>query len=131
MNSITLRVPVTVKAKLTEKLRARLVDEFSKVAEQMTLEIKQINIDQQRELEKAPQHERQIRNFFGNEIAQRQTRRDDALNRKETIEKLALGAEIIQGTTERQVELKIGDNLRDAMNVELLVEDDKIIAIRG
>jgi len=131
MNSITLRVPVTVKAKLTEKLRARLVDEFSKVAEQMTLEIKQINIDQQRELEKAPQHEGRIRNFFGNEIAQRQARRDDALNRKETIEKLALGAEIIQGTTERQVELKIGDNLRDAMNVELLVEDDKIIAIRG
>jgi len=131
MNSIKLITPVTVKAKLTEKLRAQIVDEFTKVAEQMTLEIKQINIDMQRELERSPQHEAQIRNFFGNEIAPRQGRRDDALRRKETIEKLALGAEIIRGTTEREVELKIGDNIRDAMGVEILVEDDKIIAIRG
>ena len=131
MNSIKLITPITVKAKLTEKLRAQIVDEFTKVAEQMTLEIKQINIDMQRELENNPQHEARIRNFFGNEIAQRQGRRDDALHRKETIEKLALGAEIIRGTTEREVELKIGDNIRDAMGVEILVEDDKIIAIRG
>ena len=131
MNSITMTVPVTVKAKLTEKLRARLVDEAVKVATQMELEIKQINIDMQRELERSPQHEAQIRNFFGNELAPRQGRLDEAHRRKATFEKLALGAEIIQGTTERQVELKVGDNLRDAMNVEILVEDDKIIAIRS
>ena len=56
MNSIKLIMPVTVKAKLTEKLRTQIVDEFTKVAEQMTLEIKQINIDMQRELERSPQH---------------------------------------------------------------------------
>ena len=131
MNSIKMIVPVTVKAKLTEKLRARLVDEAVKVAEQMTLELKQIEIDMQREIDKSPQHEPQIRNFFGREIAPRQGRLEEAHRRKETFEKLALGAEIIQGTTERQVELKVGDNLREAMNVEILVEDDKIIAIRG
>ena len=131
MNSIKLTLPVTVKAKLTEKLRARLVDEAVKVAEQMELELKQINIDMQRELERSPEHEPQIRNFFGNEIAPRQGRLDEARRRKETFEKLAAGAEIIQGTTQRQVELKVGDNLREAMNVEILVEDDKIIAIRG
>ncbi|MBR2774413.1 MAG: YlqD family protein [Selenomonadaceae bacterium] len=131
MNSINVTVPITVKAKLTEKLRARLVDEAVKVAEQMELELKQINIDMQRELDRSPQHEPQIRNFFGNEMAPRQARLDEARRRKETFEKLALGAEIIQGTTNRQVELKVGDNLREAMNVEILVEDDKIIAIRG
>ena len=131
MNSVKLTLPVTVKAKLTEKLRARLVDEAVKVAEQMELELKQINIDMQRELERSPEHEPQIRNFFGNEIAPRQGRLDEARRRKETFEKLADGAEIIQGTTQRQVELKVGDNLREAMNVEILVEDDKIIAIRG
>lgn len=131
MDKITMTVPVTVKAKLTEKLRTRLVDEAVKVAEQMELELKQINIDMQRELDRAPQHEAQIRRFFSNEMAPRQGRLDEAHRRKETFEKLALGAEIVQGTTERQVELKIGDNLREAMNVEILVEDDKIIAIRG
>ena len=42
MNSIKIIVPVTVKARLTEKLRARLIDEAVKVAEQMELELKQI-----------------------------------------------------------------------------------------
>ena len=131
MNSIKIIVPVTVKAKLTEKLRARLVDEATRVAEQMELELKQINIDMQRELEKNPEHAAQIRNFFGSEMAPRQGRLDEAHRRKETFEKLALGAEIVQGTTERAVELKVGDNFREIMNVEILVEDDKIIAIRG
>ena len=131
MNSIKMMVPVTVKAKLTEKLRARLVGECTAVANQMQLEIRQIDIDRQRELEKSPQHEAQINNFFGNEVGKRQAQIDEALHRKETLEKLALGAEIVQGTTERMVELKVGDNLREAMNVELLVEDDKIVAIRG
>ena len=126
-----MTVPVTVKAKLTEKLRTYLVNEAAKVAEQMELELKQINIDMQRELERSPEHEPQIRNFFGNEIAPRQGRLDEARHRKETFEKLALGAEIVQGTTQRQVELKVGDNFREAMNVEILIEDDKIIAIRG
>lgn len=131
MNSIKVIVPVVVKAKLTDKLRAQLVDEANKVAEQMELELKQINIDMQRELERSPQHEPQIRNFFGNEIAPRQARLEEARRRKETFEKLASGAEIIQGTTERQVELKVGDNLREARSVEIVVEDDKIVAIRG
>ncbi|MBE8954290.1 MAG: YlqD family protein [Quinella sp. 2Q5] len=131
MNSIKIIVPVTVKAKLTDKLRARLVGEASAVAEQMDMELKQINIQMQRELERAPEHEDEIRTFFGNQMAPRQGQMQEALRRKETLEKLAAGAEIVQGKSERQVELKVGDNLRDAMNVEILVEDDKIIAIRG
>ena len=131
MNSIKMTVPVTVKAKLTEKLRTRLVNEAIQVGEQMELELRQINIDMQREIEKSPEHEAEIRNFFSGEMAPRQGRLDEARRRKDTFEKLAVGAEILQGTAERQVELKIGDNLRDAMNVEILVEDDKIIAIRS
>ena len=42
-----------------------------------------------------------------------------------------LGAEIVQGQSERFVELKVGDNIRDQFNVEVVVEDDKIIAIRS
>ena len=131
MDSILIKVPVTVKAKLTEKLKARMIDEFTKVAEQMDLECKQISIDRQRELDNHPEQGAEIARFFGNEISQRQRRREEALVRKEGLEKLAIGAEIIQGTLERQVELKIGDDMREIMNVEILVEDDKIIAIRG
>ena len=131
MDSITIIMPVTVKAKLTDKLRAQLVGECTAVIEQMNLELKQLEIDMQREIERLPQQERQIRNFFGNEAGKRQARREDALRRKDTLEKLAPGAEIIRGNSERQVTLKVGDNIRDAMGVEILTEDDKIIAIRS
>ena len=131
MDSITIIMPVTIKAKLTDKLRAQLVGECTAVIEQMELELKQLEIDMQREIERLPQQERQIRNFFGNEAGKRQARREDALRRKETLEKLAPGAEIIRGNSERQVTLKVGDNIREAMGVEILTEDDKIIAIRS
>ena len=131
MNSINIKVPVTVKAVLTEKLRAHLIEEFTKAAEQMDLEIKQVNIDRQRELNAHPEQGEQIVRFFAAEVNKRQRHRDEALERKETIEKLTLGAEIVQGTLEHQVELKVGDDFRDAMNIEILIKDDKIIAIRG
>lgn len=131
MDSISIKVPVVIKAKLTEKLKARMLDELSKMAEQMDLEIKQINLDRQRELEAHPEQGEQIARFFGNEISQRQQRRAEALGRKETLEKLAIGAEIVQGNLERQIDLKVGDNFREVMNVEVLIEDDKVIAIRG
>ena len=131
MDSISIKVPVTVKAKLTEKLKERLINDFTKTAEQMNLEIKQIEIDRKRELDNNPEQAGRISQFFGNEIAQRRQRIAEANARKETVEKLTIGAEITQGTLERQVELKIGDNMREIMNVEVLIEDDKIIAIRG
>ena len=131
MDSISIKVPVTVKAKLTEKLKERLINDFTKTAEQMNLEIKQIEIDRKRELDNNPENAGRIQQFFGNEIAQRRQRIAEANARRETIEKLAIGAEITQGTLERQVELKVGDNMREIMNVEILIEDDKIISIRG
>ena len=131
MDSISIKVPVTIKAKLTEKLKERLINDFSKTAEQMDLEIKQIELDRKRELENNPDNAARIQQFFGNEIAQRRQRISEANMRRETIEKLQIGAEITQGTLERQVELKVGDNMREIMNVEVLIEDDKIIAIRG
>ncbi|MBQ7197754.1 MAG: 16S rRNA processing protein RimM [Selenomonadaceae bacterium] len=131
MNSILVTVPVTVKAKLTEKLREHMLNELTKMAEQMELEIKQINIDRQRELNQHPEQGEQIVRFFGAEVNKRQRNREDALNRKEALEKLQLGAEIVQGTLEHQVELRVGADFREIMNAEILLEDDKIIAIRG
>ena len=131
MNSISIKVPVTIKAKLTEKLKERLISDFTKTAQQMDLEIKQIELDRERELKNNPEQAGRIQQFFGNEIAQRRQRIAEANARRETIEKLTIGAEITQGTLERQVELKVGDNMREIMNVEILIEDDKIISIRG
>ncbi len=39
MDSITIKVPVTIKAKLTEKLRKRIIDELTQNRQQADLEM--------------------------------------------------------------------------------------------
>lgn len=134
MDSISIKVPVNVKAKLTEKLKASILEDLTQGIERAELEIKQINIQEKRAMDEAGEDQQKlmaIQQYFGAERQKRQEYRNEALDRKETTEKLAIGAEIVQGTLERQVELKVGDDMREVMNVEVLVEDDKVVAIRG
>ena len=134
MDSIKIQVPVTIKAKLTEKLKARILEDLKKGISEAELEMKQINIQQERALKEdgdTPQKEAAIRRHFGQELQRRHHFIAESTARQENLEKLAIGAEIVQGTLQRQVELKIGDDMREIMNVEVLVEDDKIIAIRS
>ena len=104
------------------------------------LEIQQINIEEKRALQENEKPEMDvtdiqrhnlIRQRYGEERQKRLNYCADARQRREEAEKFALGAEITQGTLERQVEVKVGDDMRELMNVEVLVEDDKIIAIRS
>ena len=61
----------------------------------------------------------------------------EGLNIYKVIEKLKetsdleIGSEIVQGTFERIVELKVGDELPQIMNSEVLLEDGKILAFRN
>ena len=134
MDSVMVQVPVTIKAKLTEKLKTRLLDDLKRGMDQAEREIQQISADQERALNEqgdTPQKQASIRRYFGQELGKRQNFLSENEARKEHLEKLAIGAEIIQGTLQREVELKIGSDMREIMNVEVLVEDDKIIAIRS
>ncbi|MBR3456627.1 MAG: YlqD family protein [Selenomonadaceae bacterium] len=140
MESISLKVPVTIKAKLTEKLKATILEDLENNIKQAELEVQQINIQERRVIDESkpdvetPEGAQQmhaIQQHFGVERQKRLEFRAQALEKKEETEKLAIGAEIIQGTLERQVEVHVGDDMREIMNMEVLVEDDKIIAIRG
>ena len=135
MDSISLKMPVTVKAKLTEKLKARLLKELEENLNRVVLDLQQLNIQEQRVLKEneaaGPQAAHAIHAHFDEERQKREQFRAETTKRKEDLEKLAIGAEIVQGTLERQVEVHGGDNMRELMNVEVLVEDDKIVAIRG
>ncbi|MBE6098788.1 MAG: 16S rRNA processing protein RimM [Anaerovibrio sp.] len=135
MDSVMVKFPMTIKAKLTEKLRASMLEDFHNRISQAQLEIQQINIQENRALSEVGEDNQEeiemIHQHFGIE---RQKREDFVAQTEAQIadtEKLVLGAEIVQGTTERFVELKKGDNVRDQFNVEVVVEDDVIIAIRS
>ncbi|MBE6073177.1 MAG: 16S rRNA processing protein RimM [Selenomonas ruminantium] len=143
MDMISLKMPVTIKAKLTEKLKAKILGDLEEGISRAELEVQQLNIQEKRVMqENQPedaenptpeeiQRLQSIQAHFGQERQKRLQYREEALARKEETEKLVLGAEIVQGTLERQVDVHVGDDMRELMNVEVLVEDDKIIAIRS
>ena len=135
MDSVMVKFPMPIKSKLTEKLRSSMLEDFRNRIKQAQLEIQQINIQENRALSEVGEDNQDeiamINQHFGIE---RQKREDFVAQTEAQIadtEKLVLGAEIVQGTTERFVELKKGDNVRDQFNVEVVVEDDVIIAIRS
>ena len=139
MDKVLVKFPLTIKAKMTDKLKAKMLDELEKGMQQAELEISQINIEEKRALNQKddegnlPNEEAQamIHRHFGMERQKREEYIAQTTARRDELEKLALGAEIVQGQSERFVELKVGDNIRDQFNVEVVVEDDKIIAIRS
>ena len=136
MDSISINVPVPVNAKLTEKIRAKILKELEQSLNRAELELQQLGIQEKRVMQEAEQGEltpQAIQHI--NTIRQERQRRVDYVEEtrahQEELQKFAEGAEIVQGTLERQVEAKIGDDMRELMNVEILVEDDKIVAIRS
>lgn len=135
MDSISLKAPVTVKAKLTERLKKRISDDLAEKLRQVTMELGQIDFEEKRVIEEQAQGNLQalqsIRQHFAAERGKRETFKAETEQRLADITKLAIGAEIVQGQIERQVEVKLGDDFRAIMNVEILIEDDKVVAIRG
>ena len=134
MDKVLVKFPLTIKAKLTEKLKNSLLEEMTSSIKQAELEISQINIEETRAVQQAGEDQQalaMIHQHFGVERQKRQEFVAQTQGRKESLEKLVIGAEVVQGQTERFVELKVGDNIRDQFNVEVVVEDDKIIAIRS
>lgn len=140
MDSISLKVPVTVKAKLTESLKKQILDGLAGDLKRVELELQQLDIQEKRTIqenttnEQTPENMHRIQSiqaYFNEERQKRLQFQGQAKQRQEDMQKLALGAEIVQGTLERQVEVHVGDDMREIMNVEVLVEDNKIVAIRG
>ena len=135
MDSISLKMPVTIKAKLTEKLRKRISDDLSQKLNQVTMELQQLDLEEKRVIQEQAQGNLQalqaIRQHFAAERQQREAFKADAEQKLADIGKLALGAEIVQGQLERQVEVRVGDDFHAMMNVEVLIEDGKVIAIRS
>ncbi len=135
MDSISVKIPVTIKTKLTEKVRSHRIQDITTRLQQVDLELQQINIQENRAVEETAKENLQelemIHHHFGVERQKRMEFKQQGEAKVEELNKLALGAELIDGTLERIAEVKVGDNMRELMNVEVLVEDDKIIAIRS
>lgn len=134
MEEMTVRVPVTIKSKVTEGLKAKLVADLQQRLELVEQDLQQIEFQAKRLLSEQAKLDAQgliqLRQQIEEEKQKRLNFKAEVAAKLKDAEKLELGSEIAQGTMEQTITVKIGDNLDSLMGSEILLEDGKIIAFR-
>lgn len=134
MDSITLQSPVTVKAKVTEKFKTDMLFNLKREIEKINAEVSHIDKDMKQLLAGENNDMQRVSAMLQRMEEEKHKRLSykENLNDKITdTENLEIGAEVVQGTLQRLIEIKVGDMMPEIMNTELLVEDGKIIEMRA
>lgn len=135
METITLKCPVTIKAKVTEDLKKHLAAEIQENIKKADLELQQIEFHAKRIMTEQARQDAQgliaVRQQIDGEKQKRIDFKNHLLDKLKETAQLELGSEIVQGTLDRIVELKVGDDLPKLMNAEILLEDGKVLAFRN
>lgn len=135
MESMTLKCPITIKAKVTQQLKNQLTAEIDEAVKKADYELQQIDFHAKRVMAEQARMDAQGLTALRQQIDAEKQKRVDFKNHmmeklKETSE-LELGSEIVQGNMERLITVSVGDDLHKAMSAEILLEDGKIIAFRA
>ena len=149
MDKMFVRVPVAIKAKVTEDLKLKIIGDVQNTIKTINLDIEHFEFQAKKALSQAAsdlsvlpslREQIEIRRFIPlisaprpqiemerNKINAAKAEAEDKLKRAEALE---IGAEIGHGTLERTVEITIGTDIDALMGAEILTEDGKIIAFR-
>jgi hypothetical protein len=131
--SLNILRPVTIKAKVTEGLKARLAAELQDGIRLLDEELAQLESQVKRAQLTAAisaQQQMQLRQLVEQERAVRSEKKAQIQEEIARIQALPLGSEIVQGQTQAIATVAIGDDLDALMATEIVVEDGKVIAIR-
>lgn len=134
MDSMTLKCPVTIKAKVTEDLKKQLAEEIQANIKKADIELQQIEFHGKRVMAEQAKQDAQgliaLRHQIEGERQKRLEYKNRLLEKLKESADLEIGSEIVQGNLERIIEIKVGDELPKIMNAEILLEDGKILAFR-
>jgi len=135
MESMTLKCPITIKAKVTENLKKQLSSEIQENIQKADLELQQIEFHAKRIMAEQAKQDAQglvgLRHQVEGEKQKRLELKNHLLEKLKETAQLEIGSEIVQGTLERIVEIKVGDELPQLLNAEILLEDGKVLAFRS
>lgn len=134
MQKITIKVPITVNAVVTDSLKAQLAAELQEAIKKTDMELQQLEFHGKRimaeQLKVDPSGMTALRQQIDAEKKQRLDLKTHMLERVKETALLENGAVVPQGNMERMVEIGVGDNLSEIMAQSILVEDGKIIEIK-
>lgn len=135
MEEMTLRVPVAVKAKVTETLKSKILADLHSRLEMVDQDLQQIEFQAKRMLSEQAKIDAQgliqLRQQIEEEKAKRLHFKEDVTAKLKEAEELEIGSEVPQGTMEQSITVKIGDDLDALMKAEILLEDGKIVSFRS
>lgn len=133
MDSMFVRVPVAIKAKVTEDTKLKIIADLEETIKNMQMELEGFEFEARKALNSAAgdlSQLPQLRQQIEMRKAQMVQEKDAAEAKLERARKLELGSEIGHGTLERTVEIKVGTDLDALMGAEIVTEDGKVIAFR-
>lgn len=134
MESLTLIRPVLVKVKVTEGYKKAAAVELQDAVRRLEAELQHLDFQEKRlvsELEKKnPQGIPAARQHLSQERQRRAESRQKLIDRLKEVGQLALGAEVVYGKLESPVEVRVGDDWRMLLGVEVVLKDGVVTAIR-
>lgn len=133
MESIKITRPVVIKVKVTEEYKKVVAFELQKLIQNLDLELQHLDFQTKRleaEAVKNPQIVVGTKQKLAEEIKQRLNKKQQYLGKIKDISKLLPGTEVVHGRVESLVELRVGDDWNQLMNVEVLIENGKVLEIR-
>ncbi len=135
MEKMVIKVPVVIKAKVTEDLKAKIVAELQEGVKAANLDMEQFEFSAKRAMNEQANQDSNMLGALQEQIELERAKRMSAKNEVEAklarAEKLELGSEVGHGQLERTVEIEIGSNLEALLGAEILTEDGKVIAFRA
>ncbi len=135
MEKMVIKVPVVIKAKVTENLKAKIVAELQEGVKAANLDMEQFEFSAKRAMNEQANQDSNMLGALQEQIELERAKRMSAKNEVEAklarAEKLELGSEVGHGQLERTVEIEIGSNLEALLGAEILTEDGKVIAFRA
>lgn len=133
MEHMFVRVPVALKAKVTEDLKLKIIGELQTTIKNIGLDLEKFDFNAKQVLNQAANQQGPVEAIQTQIAAERQklvSAKMEAEEKLKRAEALELGTEIGHGTLERTVQIEVGTDLEALMGAEILTEDGKIIAFR-
>jgi exonuclease VII large subunit len=134
MNNLNILRPITVRAKVTERLKERLTGELKDAVRMLDQEVEQLDSQLKRAQltlqNLTPQQQIALRQQVDMEKQRRHERKQQLLQEMRAVSDLPLGSEIVQGTVQSLATVGVGDDWEELFTLEVLLDDGKVIEIR-
>lgn len=128
--TLTLRCPVTIKVRVTDRWKKRVAGEWQEALRRTEQELAQLET-QLRRLPGAGEQAVALRQQVEGELRKRQERKAQLLEQLRQLARLEPGTEVTQGQAEGLVPLKVGEVWAEVMSAEVVLEDGVVVEIRG